>query len=428
MMPFIKELKELDDANGELIDEWGVDGTPLAADVFVDPYVAPGGSADCGERVWRTLLFSNFRSGGNPEHASPGIFALDVTQPDVITEATNTPAPDSGSLEYVPSCASGSATGCDQFCRTQGGQVDTDCAELRYPASSGVPRPERRGRRLRRRARRERRRRKPPARPLRDLEPSVHRPALGLRGRLRPRRPRRPHRDARGSLRRDLRRRRRGAAQRLDRRDRQLPLHGRRRDRQGRSTSAAEPARRTNSPISGAVPVRHHGRRLRHRRLRRPLYFGTTAGSSTRSSSATDRSTSTASNVIKDPPATPASTIRSRSSPPAAGRSITRSRRSSCRRYAPTRCLRHRRPGRSLGEDGQEARFYAILDDNFVDANRDGVLDDTCGVLAPQTERRIQDRPPGSFTGDPTGRTTSTARPGRDPAGLVLHRSARTRR
>jgi hypothetical protein len=131
MMPVVEELSELD----ELTTQWGPDGTPLAADVFVDPYVGPSDSPDCEDRVWRTLVLQNYRSGG------PGILALDVTQPDVFDEANNLPLPASGTLDYVPSCAanfdnSGSPTvaGCDLFCRQQSGEEDADCARLGYPA------------------------------------------------------------------------------------------------------------------------------------------------------------------------------------------------------------------------------------------------------------------------------------------------------
>jgi hypothetical protein len=115
-------------SGGGLTDQWGVDGTPVAADVFVDPYVASGTSPVCAERAWRTLLLSSYRSGGDDEHPSPGVFALDITQPDAF-DAENVPVPLAGALSYVPSCSAGGAD-CDAFCI----EGDTDCEALSYPA------------------------------------------------------------------------------------------------------------------------------------------------------------------------------------------------------------------------------------------------------------------------------------------------------
>jgi hypothetical protein len=161
MMPFIKEIEDLaggctaglasligsicdtDDDCGEsavgaddgvctpgsgLTDQWGVDGTPVAADVFIDPFVASGGAPVCQERVWRTLLLTNYRSGGDSDHPSPGIFALDITQPDTFDDE-NVPEPLAGTESYVPSCSAGGAD-CDDFCAPG----DTDCEALAYPA------------------------------------------------------------------------------------------------------------------------------------------------------------------------------------------------------------------------------------------------------------------------------------------------------
>ncbi len=136
MMPVVEELAELGDGDligdGELTTQWGPDGTPLSVDVFVDPYVGPGDTPTCEDRVWRTLLLSNYREGG------PGLVALDVTQPDTFDEDRNAPEPTPGTLNYVPSCATnldGSPTaGCDLFCRQESGAEDTDCAKLAYPA------------------------------------------------------------------------------------------------------------------------------------------------------------------------------------------------------------------------------------------------------------------------------------------------------
>jgi len=99
MMPLTKTLSEIT----ELTTEYGIDGTPRFADVFVDPLLEDGDGdgvrdAECTDREWRTMLFSNYREGG------PGFFALDVTQPDIY-DAKNVPQPVNGDLDgYVPSC------------------------------------------------------------------------------------------------------------------------------------------------------------------------------------------------------------------------------------------------------------------------------------------------------------------------------------
>src|SRR5262249_51053714 len=80
-MPDIKQNAE------GTIQHWAVDGPTNSADVFIDP-VDDGdtGSADGypnpHERRWRTVLVGGFREGG------PGYYALDVTQPDILTKTT----------------------------------------------------------------------------------------------------------------------------------------------------------------------------------------------------------------------------------------------------------------------------------------------------------------------------------------------------
>ena len=117
MMPLIKELSEIE----ELTTEYGVDNTMRIADVFIDP--APeAGVATCTERAWRTVMLGSYREGG------PGIFALDITQPDAFA-SDNRPEPLAGTPEYVPSCIDGGA-GCDDFCISG----DSACAALPFPA------------------------------------------------------------------------------------------------------------------------------------------------------------------------------------------------------------------------------------------------------------------------------------------------------
>ncbi len=112
MMPVTKELSEL----SELTTQYGIDGTVRIADVFVDP-VLTSGNATCTDREWRSMLLGTYREGG------PGIFALDITQPDTIDASTNVPAPASGSPAYVPSCT-----------EAPGGALPANCGPLPFPA------------------------------------------------------------------------------------------------------------------------------------------------------------------------------------------------------------------------------------------------------------------------------------------------------
>lgn len=112
MMPLTKTLSEI----SELTTEYGVDGTVRIADVFVDP-VLTAGDATCTDREWRSMLLGTYREGG------PGIFALDITQPDTIDSASNVPQPASGSPAYVPSCT-----------EAPGGSLPSNCGPLPFPA------------------------------------------------------------------------------------------------------------------------------------------------------------------------------------------------------------------------------------------------------------------------------------------------------
>ena len=92
------------------------DGPLVFADVFIDP--VHNGTPTAAQREWRTVVISSQREGGR------SVFALDVTQPDVLGSGIdptsndnleNIPAPlagTDGSVEdYVPSCWNG-GTGC----------------------------------------------------------------------------------------------------------------------------------------------------------------------------------------------------------------------------------------------------------------------------------------------------------------------------
>ncbi|HVS04201.1 MAG TPA: hypothetical protein VMT16_15665, partial [Thermoanaerobaculia bacterium] len=92
---------------------FGIDLAPVADDVFVDP--SHGGTPTPADREWRTVVFGGYRSGG------PGIFALDLTQPDHLSERTVTNLAGQTDVaylpvrgdDYVPSCTTGySAEAC----------------------------------------------------------------------------------------------------------------------------------------------------------------------------------------------------------------------------------------------------------------------------------------------------------------------------
>lgn len=76
--------------------QFTVDGTPVVADVFVDPKVDLN-APDPGDREWRTVAITGLREGGQ------GYFALDITQPDEL-DSQNVPVYNGQSDDYVPSC------------------------------------------------------------------------------------------------------------------------------------------------------------------------------------------------------------------------------------------------------------------------------------------------------------------------------------
>ena len=63
--------------------QYTVDGTPRAADVFIDPVKEAGSTVfpDPNQREWRTVVITGFREGGR------GYFALDITQPSPVTDS-----------------------------------------------------------------------------------------------------------------------------------------------------------------------------------------------------------------------------------------------------------------------------------------------------------------------------------------------------
>lgn len=88
--------------------QWLVDGTIVAADVFIDPLDDGGDFPTVDDREWRTVAVSGLREGGR------GYYALDVTQPDEYDSAGRP----TGVTDYVPSCADGG----------------TECGPLAFPS------------------------------------------------------------------------------------------------------------------------------------------------------------------------------------------------------------------------------------------------------------------------------------------------------
>lgn len=105
MMPTIYSMTKGANRNSEF---WGMDSGVRVDDVFIDPLASDAGSVTCLDREWRTVVIGGYREGG------PGIYALDVTQPDELN-GENVPVPQNG---YVPSCFDGGS----------------DCQNRPYPA------------------------------------------------------------------------------------------------------------------------------------------------------------------------------------------------------------------------------------------------------------------------------------------------------
>jgi Neisseria PilC beta-propeller domain len=100
---------------------FGIDGTPRVDDVFVD--VIHNGTPTAAEREWRTVVLGGFREGGSvmgggrTSDLVSGYYALDITQPDRVT-ATNKPVNEN----IVPGCLS------------LNNQTISGCGSLPFPA------------------------------------------------------------------------------------------------------------------------------------------------------------------------------------------------------------------------------------------------------------------------------------------------------
>jgi Tfp pilus tip-associated adhesin PilY1 len=107
-LPIVRTQTE----NGRQV--FGVDGTPAISDVFIDP--SHNGTPTAAEREWRTIVVGGFREGGAIDGGgrigdfTSGYYALDVTHPDRL-DSKNDPIDNS----VVPTCLdaqNGTVSGC----------------------------------------------------------------------------------------------------------------------------------------------------------------------------------------------------------------------------------------------------------------------------------------------------------------------------
>jgi Tfp pilus assembly protein, tip-associated adhesin PilY1 len=112
IMQIYKPLKDAVGAQTKL-DEWTVDLSPSAADVFID--ASHSGTPVDANRAWHTVLVGGVREGsplegtnGVPTWDSQGsYFALDITQPDKLVSGVESPG---GLDSKAPDCLDASGT------------------------------------------------------------------------------------------------------------------------------------------------------------------------------------------------------------------------------------------------------------------------------------------------------------------------------
>lgn len=108
------EVRDLVEETEESGHRFSLDGRLVPADVFIDP--VHDGTPNAAQREWRTIVLGSQREGGR------SVFALDVTQPDELTDGVesgynldNIPQPLAGTdgtiEDVVPSCTAG-GSGC----------------------------------------------------------------------------------------------------------------------------------------------------------------------------------------------------------------------------------------------------------------------------------------------------------------------------
>lgn len=114
--------KPLKDAVGPQTknDEWTVDGSPTAGDVFID--AGHSGTPDPAHRAWHTVLLTGMREGSpfegtagtSPKDSQGSYFALDITQPDeLVVDGSGIVGPPAAPYTFAaPKClnASGDAS------------------------------------------------------------------------------------------------------------------------------------------------------------------------------------------------------------------------------------------------------------------------------------------------------------------------------
>lgn len=105
--------------------EYGVDGTLVTVDAFMDP--SHNGTPAADEREWRSVVIGGLREGG------AGYFALDVTQPDKLTRGID-PTNDDGDQRFqnIPEPADGTTSGWLPSCAN--GDLSGACGPLPFPS------------------------------------------------------------------------------------------------------------------------------------------------------------------------------------------------------------------------------------------------------------------------------------------------------
>ncbi|MGD2115186.1 MAG: PilC/PilY family type IV pilus protein, partial [Acidobacteriota bacterium] len=129
VLPTVKAIAENPEAH-----RWAVDGSIAGGDVFIDPL--HDGTPAAGDREWRTVLIGGLREGGS------GYYALDVTQPDTLTEDFVGPTGDADAQRDVlipdlgiadPESANVGVSVPECYDTTGDGDLGCD-ANLQYPA------------------------------------------------------------------------------------------------------------------------------------------------------------------------------------------------------------------------------------------------------------------------------------------------------
>jgi Tfp pilus tip-associated adhesin PilY1 len=148
IMQLFKPLKDAVGAQTKR-DEWSVDGSPTAGDVFIDS--VNSGSGTPAERTWHTVMVGGMRegspfegtSGAAPFGSRGSYYALDLTQPDELVPdgsgGFTVPIPATFNAPKCLNSPSGSPAG-DASCAREWPQVlweISDVGDLDLPLSPG---------------------------------------------------------------------------------------------------------------------------------------------------------------------------------------------------------------------------------------------------------------------------------------------------